>query len=143
MGTKTDLRVDPETQRKMQEHGQSPVSPQVKEVLHVSLVMVAGFFFHRCSRLFFSPLQSRGEYVTNAVLMQSGNAKASELGAYKYLECSALTQEGLKQVHSLLVLSASDFSSVLDSQVFDDAIRCVLEGLIRPKTKPGYGCIMS
>lgn len=82
VGTKVDLRNDPDTQRKMQERGHSPIT------------------------------------------LQGGNAKATELGAYKYLECSALTQEGLKQV-------------------FDDAIRCVLENIIKPKKKKGSMCTIA
>ena len=41
---------------------------------------------------------------------------ARELGAYKYIECSALTQQGLKGV-------------------FDDSIRCVLDAMKKPKKK--------
>ena len=38
------------------------------------------------------------------------------MGAYKYIECSALTQQGLKGV-------------------FDDSIRCVLDAMKKPKKK--------
>ena len=37
------------------------------------------------------------------VQLNVGIAKAQELGAFKYLECSALTQDGLKQVFHLLI----------------------------------------
>lgn len=51
---------------------------------------------------------------------------ATELDAYRYLECSALTQHGLKQV-------------------FDGAIRCVLEQNQRKmkKKKGKKGCVIS
>jgi hypothetical protein len=50
------------------------------------------------------------------VTRADGEALCAQLGGYKYLECSALTQQGLKQV-------------------FDDAIRCVLETILKPKAK--------
>mmetsp|Transcript_11654 Transcript_11654/g.23202 ORF Transcript_11654/g.23202 Transcript_11654/m.23202 type:complete len:194 (-) Transcript_11654:160-741(-) len=80
VGTKLDLRSDPETIRKLGEKKQQPVS------------------------------------------LERGQALADEIGAFKYVECSALTQGGLKQV-------------------FDDAIRCVLNHKQAPKKKKG-ACII-
>ena len=54
------------------------------------------------------------------VSSSDGQALAAELGAYRYIECSALTQANLKQV-------------------FDEAIRCVLEASAKPAKKKG-GC---
>jgi Ras-related C3 botulinum toxin substrate 1 len=51
-----------------------------------------------------------------------GQAMAKEIGAVKYLECSALSQKGLKTV-------------------FDEAIRSVLCPEVAPK-KPRKGCVM-
>jgi GTPase SAR1 family protein len=64
-------------------------------------------------------LQAKRE---NMITAEQGQALAGELGAYKYLECSALTQEGLKTV-------------------FDEAIRCVLEHQNKP-TKKKNKCIL-
>jgi Ras-related C3 botulinum toxin substrate 1 len=65
VGTKVDLRDDPETLQRLNAYGQKPIT------------------------------ESKGYQLV------------AEIGAYKYLECSALTQSGLKNV-------------------FDEAIRCVL-----------------
>ena len=47
------------------------------------------------------------------VTKQQGQALCEELKGYKYMECSAMTQEGLKQV-------------------FDEAIRCVIQNQRKP-----------
>jgi len=50
------------------------------------------------------------------VTVESGHRMAKEIGAVSFLECSALTQEGLKQV-------------------FDDAIRAAMAGTTKPTKK--------
>ena len=80
VGTKLDLRSDPETIKKLGEKMQQPVSEQ------------------------------------------KGERLAEEIGAWKYVECSALTQHGLKQV-------------------FDQAIRCVLKAKEK-KPKKKANCVI-
>lgn len=79
VGTKSDLRNDPNTIKRLAEKSQKPIS------------------------------------------REEGASLAKELRAHKSLECSALTQEGLKQV-------------------FDEAIRCVMEQNAKPKKKGGKKC---
>jgi Ras-related C3 botulinum toxin substrate 1 len=62
-------------------------------------------------------LKSRGQ---NMVTVQGANTMSNDVGAVKYLECSALTQEGLKQV-------------------FDDAIRAAMAP---SKKKKKGGCTL-
>ena len=79
VGTKTDLREDAETKRKLS--------------------------------------AKRLECVNDF----DGHALAKELGAYKYLECSARTQSTLKPV-------------------FDEAIKCVIEARNKPAAKKSSKC---
>ncbi len=56
------------------------------------------------------------------VTKAQGQALCDELKGFKYLECSAMTQEGLKQV-------------------FDESIRCVIQSQRKPE-KNNRGCII-
>jgi len=58
------------------------------------------------------------------IAYQQGLAMSKDIGAVKYLECSALTQKGLKTV-------------------FDDAIRSVLSPPPRTTKKKSGGCIVA
>lgn len=55
-----------------------------------------------------------------AVKPSEGEQAAKSLGVYGYLECSALTQKGLKKV-------------------FDEAVKAVLRGREKPKKKKSGG----
>mmetsp|Transcript_12929 Transcript_12929/g.13002 ORF Transcript_12929/g.13002 Transcript_12929/m.13002 type:complete len:194 (-) Transcript_12929:410-991(-) len=80
VGTKSDLRDDPNTIQQLQTRRQAPVQKSY------------------------------------------GEAMCKDLGGFKYLECSALTQDGLKTV-------------------FDECIRCVLTSLNKEK-KPKSKCLL-
>jgi GTPase SAR1 family protein len=64
-------------------------------------------------------LSAKGEV---PVTTEEGQRLCEELKGYKYLECSARTQEGLKQV-------------------FDEAIRCVLQSQRKPASR-GKRCLI-
>ncbi|GAM24268.1 hypothetical protein SAMD00019534_074430 [Acytostelium subglobosum LB1] len=59
----------------------------------------------------------------NPISYEQGMAKMKEINAVKYLECSALTQKGLKNV-------------------FDEAIRAVINPPIKKKTSSKSGCLI-
>jgi len=57
------------------------------------------------------------------ITYEQGVAKQREIGAVKYMECSALTQKGLKNV-------------------FDEAIRVVIAPQPKKKKKSKSGCAL-
>lgn len=101
VGTKLDLRDDKNTIEKLRDKKLQPITyPQVSW----------GVF-----RLF------AHSTITNSLVVFQGLAMAKEISSVKYLECSALTQKGLKTV-------------------FDEAIRAVLCPIIM--TKPKRRCTL-
>ena len=70
-----------------------------------------------------TPLERLKQKHQVPVTKSDGEAKKADLGAYKYLECSALTQDGLKQV-------------------FDEAIRCVITTVSTKKKKKKSACVI-
>lgn len=67
-------------------------------------------------------LEKLKEKKLSPITKEQGEALKAELGAYRYMECSALTQKGLKAV-------------------FDEAIRCVITSQQNPKGKQrGWKC---
>lgn len=59
---------------------------------------------------------------------EQGQKLANKVRAVKYMECSALTQRGLKQVTGISMRRISKFYNVFhfNVKVFDEAVRAVL-----------------
>ena len=103
VGTKMDLRDDPDTKARLEQKRLAPVTPQDGE----GLAKVRALFGT-------APLARAAAHTLPPA--------SQELGAYRYLECSALTQAGLKDV-------------------FDEACRCVLAHATQAKKKK-KGCLI-
>jgi len=65
----------------------------------------------------------RQKHKRDPISFEEGTQKARDIKAYKYLECSALTQKGLKQV-------------------FDEAIRAVLNPPVQKQQKKSGKCTL-
>jgi len=85
---------------------------------NVPLILVGTKSDLRNDQATVSQLASKGLRV---ITQEEAHQRQKEIGAVSYLECSALTQEGLKTV-------------------FDEAIRAALQGKKKPKAKGG--CIV-
>ena len=108
VGTKMDLREDPDTVTRLQQKRLAPVTPQDGQGLATVRRRATGAAGARVA-------------LTRVILPLAPRA-SQELGAYKYLECSALTQAGLKDV-------------------FDEACRCVLAHATQ-KSKKKKACLI-
>ena len=73
-------------------------------------------------------LQALADNGHSPIKREQGQKLANKIRSVKYLECSALTQRGLKQVRllSLSPVIIKIYSLSLSPQVFDEAVRAVL-----------------
>jgi len=68
-------------------------------------------------------LDRLAEKKLSPITTEQGNQMGKEIKAVKYMECSALTQKGLKDV-------------------FDEAIRAVIAPAAKPEKKRKGGCLI-
>ena len=71
-------------------------------------------------------LQVLADAGQSPIKREQGQKLANKIRGVKYLECSALTQRGLKQVQTNDVLAMPREFRMFSLQVFDEAVRAVL-----------------
>jgi Ras homolog gene family, member A len=104
VGCKKDLRYDPKTIEELRKTSQKPVSPE--EVGCLDFLRQTPVYGH-CRRLDDFEVESASQWLCSGSDFPSlpantnglqGEEVRKKIGAYKYLECSAKTNEGVREV---------------------------------------------
>lgn len=89
MGCKKDLRYDQKTIEELHKTSQKPVTPE-----QVSYCLV----YTRCEGHPIDPLRPASRQILMDVRVRQGEEVKKKIGAKAYLECSAKTNEGVREV---------------------------------------------